>query len=75
MIHSCANRYAVALISPYFTQVTDRYATAYPTLQLDTPTFRQQKATQNDVITTLYHDVMTTLYPLLHPVHYHYRHQ
>ncbi len=52
------------------TQVIESHATAYPTVQLCTPTFSQEKAIKNDV-TTVYHqkshDIVTTLYPLLHP--------
>ncbi len=42
------------------TRVIESHATAYPTLQLHIPTFRLEKAVKNDVMTTAYHDVMTT---------------
>ncbi len=51
------------------TQVIENHVTVYPTVQLLIPTFRQGKAIQNDVLTTVYHevvsDVVTTSYPLL----------
>ncbi len=54
------------------TQVMENYATAYPTVQLRIPTFRQEKAIKNDIMITAYHqwhhEVVTTLYLLLHPV-------
>ncbi len=37
------------------TKVIENCATAYPIVQLCTPTFRQEKAIQNDVMTTAYH--------------------
>ncbi len=39
--------------------------TSYPTMQLHIHTFREEQAIQNDVKTTAYHHVVTTLYPLL----------
>ncbi len=36
-------------------------ATAYPTVQLQTPTFKQGKAIRNDM-TTAYHDIVTTYF-------------
>ncbi len=46
-------------------------ATAYPTVQLSIPIFRQGKTIQNNVLTTVYHDIVTTSYPLLCLEHYH----
>ncbi len=40
--------------------------TACPTVQLHVLTFRQGKAIKNDIMTTAYHDVVTTWYLLLY---------
>ncbi len=51
------------------TQVIEICVTTYPTMQLRTLTFRQEKAVQNNGMTTVYHQWydVTTSYPLLHP--------
>ncbi len=49
------------------TQITDNRATVYSTVQLRTHTFKQENALKNHVTTTAYHDIVTTLYPLLYP--------
>ncbi len=82
MIRSCTKRYAVVLISPYVQYWIDwlpcNYMPRYwKTMQLRIqlyncvpPTVRQECAIQNDNMTTAYHqwyhDVLTTLYQLLH---------
>ncbi len=42
------------------TQVIESCLTAYLTIQLSISTFRLEKSIQNDVMTIVYHDVMTT---------------
>ncbi len=48
------------------TQIIEICAIADPSMELRTPTFRQEKAIKNDVMTTAYHDLVITTYLLLY---------
>ncbi len=46
----------------FCTQTIKNSTTAYPTMQMHTPTFRQEHAIKSDVMTTVYHDDVTSYF-------------